>query len=150
MASAEHEIDYESFVERMPLDQTLLEDLGRLSWATARLHHVIRDAISQIEGASSDDPFSDWSLGQALGELNRRAEALGTREGRRLSQWCRQTRGAVQGRNGIVHAVAYTDDAGAQALRTTAGAGRARVTVQLLRVVTGKLLHAASTMPPVR
>jgi hypothetical protein len=148
MDSTEQEIDYESYVTGMPLDDTLLEDLGRLNWAAARLHHAIRDAINEIDGAPSDDPFADWSLGKALGELNRRAEVLGTDEGRRLSQWCRQTRGAVQGRNGIVHAVAYTDKDGAQALRTLSGAGR--VTVHLLRVVTGMLVHAASTMPPVR
>ncbi|MET1060842.1 MAG: hypothetical protein ABWX84_14675, partial [Nocardioides sp.] len=117
-SDADEEVDYESYVDGMPCDPTLLEDPGRVNWAAARLHFAIRDAINALDGETSDAPF-DVTLGKALTKLRERADAMISPEGRELSRWCRgPARKAVQARNGVIHAVTFTADDGRQAIGT--------------------------------
>ena len=111
----------------------------------------MRDVINQIDGAPSDAPF-DLSLGQARKALRdrveRRKQVEFTASVRSLDRWLRgPAAGAIQARNGVIHAVSYTAGDGAQSLRTTARYGATRVQREHALRVAGMLERANALMP---
>lgn len=72
------ELPPDHYVDTVPCDKEPLTELGRVSWAAARLHAGVRDAIDRHDGAASDEPFTK-TLGQAVKMLETRArQAIGT------------------------------------------------------------------------
>lgn len=128
----------------MPTDPDLLEDLGRVVWAAARLHAGVRDSLNKHDGQPSDLPFSD-TLGGAIAGLKSRAEKAD-----RVDQlgWV-QTFGepARDMRNSVLHAVTYTAEDGVQAIRSSHGPSYSRFLVPDLRAVTLALINAHTTLP---
>jgi len=135
-------------VAGMPCDQTLLADLGRVVWAAARLHAVVRDALNAIDGVPSDDSFSEHTLGQAIAQLEQRARHLPRRSRTEVTSWCRTVgRPAKTGRDQVLHAITYTDPDGRQALMTNDHSAPGRFLIPELQEVTAQLVHAAMTLP---
>jgi len=138
-------------VAGMACDQTLLADLGRVVWAAARLHAVVRDSLNAIEGVPSDGPFIDHTLGQAISQLEQRARRLPPPARSEVITWC-QTVGrlAKNARDQVMHAITYTDPDGRQALMTNDHSPPGRFLVPELRQVAGRLVHASTTLlrPP--
>lgn len=102
----------------IPVDEELLEPLGLVMWAAVRLHHVIRDAICHIDGQWSDSPF-DSTTGAALKKL-RDCTSTTVQEPQRtaLLDWIENVaKPAIESRNGVAHAIAFTAPDGRQALR---------------------------------
>src|SRR5690606_7947639 len=95
----------DSYVDSMPCDPDLLVELGRVTWAAARLHASVRDSINRHSGSSSMAPF-ELTLGRAIADL----EQLATQNGRAdQTDWVRDFgRPACRRRNAVIHAVTYT------------------------------------------
>ena len=130
--------------EGMPCDPDLLEPLGRVNWAAARLHHVLRDRIGTLDGALSDDPF-DGTLGSTVRSLDAKANAQGRAD---IEQWCQGVgMAAVEARNGVAHAIAFTAKDGKQALRGSTPSRPARYLVDDLLDVADQLIEAARALP---
>ena len=150
IASEEPGFDYEGYAMGIPCDPELLEPLGRVGVAQSRLLGRMRDAINRIDGEPSDGPF-DFTLGEARRALRTRVDKrkLTDPEGARpLDRWLRGPGGgAIQARNGVVHAMAITADDGKQALRTTHKHGSFRVLPSHLLKVAGMLERASSELP---
>lgn len=109
--------DAAAYALSLPVDEHLLEPLGRVAWAAIRLHHGIRDALNHINGAPSDRPF-DLTLGPAVTKLRNSANRLVPADRDALHDWAtRHADPAVEARNGVLHAITYTADDGRQALR---------------------------------
>lgn len=146
----EPDFDFEGYAMEIPCDPELLEPLGRVGVAQSRLLGRMRDAINCIDGEPSDAPF-DLPLGQARIELRNRVDKrkLTDPDGARaLDRWLRgPAAGAIQARNGVVHAVAITADDGTQALQTTQKHGLLRVLPSHLMKVAGMLERASAEMP---
>lgn len=140
--------DFEAEALAIPLDPDLLEPLGRVAWAAARLHSSIRDAINALDGAPSDAPFDD-TLGGSRRQLADKARAIAMEPDRsQLITWCTTTgEEAVEARNGVLHAVTFTADDGQQALGgTTPARPRRYLRTELLRVA-GQLSVASRLLP---
>lgn len=134
----------ESYVDSMPCDSDLLVELGRVTWAAARLHAGVRDTINTHEGLASDQPF-EMTLGQAVSNLEQSAKAAGRGD---QGNWVADVgRPAVKMRNAVVHAVTFTADDGQQALGTVDHTPPGRFLVDDLRQVTLHLIHASMTLP---
>ena len=128
----------------MPHDPDLLEPLGLVVWASARLHAGIRDAIGRLAGALSDTPFDD-TLGTSRRDLEAAARVAGRSD---VVDWCAGPGlQAVRARNGVMHAVAYTADDGKQAIRSTRRNGDSRYLVGALLDVADHLVDASRTLP---
>lgn len=134
----------ESYVDSMPCDESLLVELGRVTWAAARLHSGVRDAINHHRGAPSDAPFDD-TLGGALKDLKK----LAARNHRNDQvEWVEKAgQPAVVLRNGVAHAVTYTAEDGRQALMGTRDHGSLRFQIPELREVTRRLIEASMSLP---
>lgn len=131
-------------VDTMPCDPDLLFELGRVTWAAARLHAGIRDAINSHRGTPSNTPFG-ITLGKAVSELEDLAEKAGRGD---QATWATDVgRPAVKVRNLIVHAITYTAGDGRQAIRTSDHSPPGRLLGQDLREVTFRLLEAHQTLP---
>lgn len=134
----------DSYVDSMPADESLLFELGRVSWAAARLHATVRDAINALRGEPSDVPFG-VTLGSAVSELETLARKVGRSD---LIHWTTTSgRPAVARRNAVIHAVTYTADDGLQAIRTRDHSAPGRFRNPELREVTLELVAASSTLP---
>lgn len=135
--------------KHMPLDEDLLEPLGRVMWAAIRLHHGIRDAINHIKGQPSDKAF-DASLGVAIAELKKLAEAkLAEPDRSTLLAWIKnEGTPATRERTGVAHAISYTDPDGRQALRGSTPDRPTRYQVSDLLEVVGLLAAAPRDLPP--
>lgn len=134
----------DSYVDTMPCDHELLTDLGRVTWAAARLHAGVRDAINHHDGSSSDEPFTK-TLGQAVRALEERAEKMDRAD---QLDWVRRIgRPAVKRRNAVAHAVTYTANDGRQAIGTVDHSAPGRFLRLELREVTLHLIHASMTLP---
>ena len=134
----------DNYVESMPCDPDLLANLGRVTWASARLHAGVRDAINVHNGRSSDEPFS-LTLGQAVAKLESLAQAAG-----RLDQvdWAKCTgRPAVKRRNLVIHGVTFTAGDGRQAIGTMDHSPPGRFLDDDLREVVLTLVHASMSLP---
>lgn len=147
----EPDFDFIGYSAGIPCDPELLEPLGRVSIAASRLLGRMRDVINQIDGAPSDAPF-DLSLGQARKALRERVERRKqvevTPSVRALDRWLRgPAAGAIQARNGVVHAISFTAEDGAQGLRTTSRYGGSRVLRENAMRVAGLLERANALMP---
>ncbi|HLS49887.1 MAG TPA: hypothetical protein VK024_07815 [Actinomycetaceae bacterium] len=132
------------YVETMPCDPDLLVNLGRVTWASARLHSGVRDAINVHKGTPSGAPFS-LTLGQAVAQL----EALAKKAGRLDQVSWAQTLGrpAVNQRNAVAHAVTFTADDGLQAIGTMDHSPPGRFLDEELRGVILTLIHASMRLP---
>lgn len=141
-------VDYTENALSMPCDEELLAPLGRVAWAALRLHHGVRDAINTIEGTPSDAPF-EQTLGQAVGRLRDLATHHAVEPARTaVLSWYNDTASpAVESRNGVLHAIGYTDPDGRQALRGSSIDRPARyLTTELLQAA-GHLIEASRTLP---
>ncbi|MBB2988522.1 hypothetical protein FHW15_003705 [Terracoccus luteus] len=134
----------DSYVDSMPCDDTLLTELGRVTWAAARLHAGVRDAINRHNGQPSDEPFTQ-TLGQAVATLETQAKNEGRDD---QVEWVTQIgRPAVRLRNAVTHAVTYTAKDGRQAIGTVDHSSPGRFLREDLRDVTLYLIHASMTLP---
>lgn len=134
----------ESYIDSMPSDPDLLTDLGRVTWAAARLHAGVRDAINRHHGTSSDSPFKR-TLGQAISDLDELAVHAGRTD---LTTWVSQIgRPASQRRNAVIHAVTFTAEDGRQALGTVDHSTPGRFLAPEIREVTLSLINASMTLP---
>lgn len=133
-----------SYVDSMPADGDLFVELGRVTWAAARLHAGVRDAINHHRGAASDEPFTR-TLGQAVTALEQLARAAGRAD---QVDWVASVgRPAVKRRNAVVHAVTYTASDGRQAIGTVDHSAPRRFLAPDLRQVTLHLIHSSMTLP---
>lgn len=130
----------------MPCDETLLEPLGRVNWAAARLHHGVRDAIGFLHGKLSDDPFQG-----TLGSTVKQLEALADQHQRAdLVKWCRDVgMAAVEARNGVAHAVTYTASDGLQAIGGSTPERPQRYLADEILDVADQLVEASRSLPRV-
>lgn len=134
----------ESHVDSMPGDGDLFLELGRVTWAAARLHAGVRDAINQHRGAASDEPFTR-TLGQAVAVLEQLAREAGRAD---QVDWVANVgRPAVKRRNAVAHAVTYTASDGKQAIGPVGNPAPKRFLAPDLRQVTLHLIHASMTLP---
>jgi DNA polymerase III epsilon subunit-like protein len=134
----------ESYVDSMPADGDLLVELGRVTWAAARLHAGVRDAINRHHGAASDAPFTK-TLGQAVTTLEQLARSAGRTD--QLDWVALVGRQSVKRRNAVIHAVTYTASDGKQAMGTVDHSRPGRFLAPDLREVTLHLIHASMTLP---
>lgn len=128
----------------MPSDPDLLLEIGRVTWAAARLHSGVRDAINHHHGAPSDKPF-ELTLGRAIADLETLAK-----NGDRPDQvaWVTEFgRPAVRRRNAVVHAVTFTAEDGKQAIGTVDNSTPGRFLAPDLRDVTRELIMASMKLP---
>lgn len=134
--------------KRMPVDEGLLEPLGRVMLAAIRLHHGVRDAINHIEGQPSDKPF-DIPLGAAIANLEKLAETrLAEPDRSALLAWIGdEGKPATRQRNGVAHAISYTDPDGRQALRGSSPDRPSRYLEAELLEVVGVLAVASRNLP---
>ncbi|WP_152424165.1 hypothetical protein [Leucobacter sp. UCD-THU] len=139
------DLSSESYVDSMPCDPDLLEELGRVVWAAARLHFGIRDAINRIVGESSDAPFGT-TLGGALSQLTGEAKTAGRLD---IIEWVETIgRPAKNKRDGVLHAVTFTAEDNQQAIGAPSSEkGPHRYGVAELREVSYQLIHASRTLP---
>lgn len=132
------------YAEAVPADEALLSTLGLVTWAAVRLQHAVRDCLGLDLGSGlSSKPF-DRTLGQVVADLVSQAELVGEPWSSEMTSW-RDAYGrpAVDERNSIVHAVAYTAPDGGQALRATQRHGGHRITIDELRHAAGHLALAS-------
>lgn len=134
----------DSYVDTMPCDPELLVELGRVTWAAARLHAGVRDAINRLNGLPSDEPFTK-SLGQAVNALEHAARQAGRYD--QVDWTATIGRPAVHRRNAVVHAVTYTAPDGRQAIGTVDHSAPGRFLRDDLREVSLHLIHASMTLP---
>lgn len=134
----------ESYVDKMPCDESLLVELGRVTWAAARLHSGVRDAINRHRGTPSDVPF-DKDLGTVLTELQGLAHNAGRED---QVEWVVKCgRPAKDLRNATVHAVTYTAEDDKQAIMGAPKWGGERIQNPELREVTRRLIEASMALP---
>lgn len=143
--SADAAVSY--YAANVPVDETLLAPMGRMTWAAIRLHCAIRDALGlHFTGGLSDTPF-EKTLGGVITELEKAAASIGEPWAGAISSWsATYGRPAHSLRDRITHAVAYTADDGLQALQTSPHprhGGDERVTEALLSEATGRLVLAS-------
>jgi hypothetical protein len=144
-------LDYTEAAMSMPCDPDLLPALGRVTWAAARLHYGVRDAINHLaarEGEDTGDAAFDKTLGGVITELSKRAQQLPPPERAALQAWCRdEGHPAAEGRDGVAHAITYTSSDGRQAL----GGSRPNRPVRYLEPelinVAGRLVAASVSLP---
>lgn len=141
------EAEYKRRAMSIPCDGQLLPALGRVTWAAIRLHHGVRDALGQIFAPS--DEYFDATLGAAVRNLRRVADQrLAEPDRTALIQWCDQVgTPAVEQRNGVLHAIAYTDPDGRQALRGSNSGRPMRYLEPELLTVAGILDLASLALP---
>ncbi|MGY2083923.1 hypothetical protein [Blastococcus sp. SYSU DS0539] len=141
--------DYAALAMTMPCDESLLPFIGRVNWAAARLHHGVRDAINEIKGTPSDKPFEP-TLGGVVSQLEQLADhRLAEPDRGHVREWCaRVARPAVDRRNKVIHAVAFTATDGKQGIRTVDDSPPGRFLEPDLIEVAGQLVHAHAALPP--
>lgn len=142
------------YAANVPADETLLEPLGRMTWAAIRLHHTIRDTLGlYLTGGLSNKPFDD-TLGGVIQDLESKAASAGEPWAAAVAHWSQSYgRPAQRLRDRITHAVAYTADDGRQALLTSMHprhGGHERVTQALLVEATGRLVLASVRLHQIR
>jgi hypothetical protein len=142
------------YATNIPVDDSLLAPLGLVTWAAIRLHFTIRDTLGLYLGAGlSNLPFNS-TLGGVITELKKTAAATGEPWATSINEWADSYgRPAVNLRDRITHAVAYTTPDGIQALMTSPDprhARQERVTQDLLNKATGQLVLAAVRLDQVR
>lgn len=144
------EPNWAALASGMPCDEGLLAEVGRVHWAAARLHAGVRDAINFIDGAPSDAPFRDWTLGSAITKLEQRAQKFVDGPDRdALIRWCRDVgRPAKHHRDAVAHAITYTATDGRQAIMTNDHSTPGRFERDQLHEVTGRLVDASMRLPP--
>lgn len=135
------------YAASVPVDESLLAPLGRMTWSAIRLHHSIRDTLGLcFTGGLSNRPF-DTTLGGVITQLEEAARGVGEPWESAITQWSvTYARPAQSLRDRLTHAVAYTADDGRQALRTSLNpkhGGDERITEALLTEATGKLVLAS-------
>ena len=129
-------------INGMPCDEELLEDLGRVQWATARLHFTMRDTLNLLHGEPSDAPF-DETLGGVKKTLRKLAASAGAT---RIVEWADGIGGeAIDVRNAAAHAVTITAEDGRQALITTRKHGGSRLDRDALRETTARIWTGSRT-----
>lgn len=134
-------------INGMPCDEELLEDLGRVQWATARLHFTMRDTLNLLHGEPSDAPF-DETLGGVKKTLRKLAASAGAA---RIVEWADGIGGeAIDVHNAVAHAVTITAEDGRQALITTRKHGGSRLDRDALRETTALLIQAARDLTTAR
>lgn len=128
-------------------DEELLPALGRVTWAAIRLHHGVSDALGHILGPP--DEYFDETLGRAVSRLEVEAQHVAEPRQTALIDWCEQMgRPVVEQRNGVLHAIAYTDPDGRQALRGSTPDRPSRYLEPELLTVAGELDLASLALPP--
>ncbi|WP_153226827.1 hypothetical protein [Mycobacteroides salmoniphilum] len=142
------------YAGNVPVDESLLAPLGRMTWAAIRLHHSIRDTLGlHLTDGLSDKPFDD-TLGGVIKRLEEHARDAGEPWESEIAQWsATYGRPAQSLRDRITHAVAYTAEDDRQALRTSLHpkhGGHERVTEALLVDASGKLVLASVRLHQVR
>jgi hypothetical protein len=142
------------YARNIPVDDSLLAPLGLVTWAAIRLHLTIRDTLGlYLGGGLSNLPFSS-TLGGVITELKKTAAAAGEPWATSINEWVDlYGRPAVNLRDQITHAVAYTAPDGVQALMTSPGPRHPRperVTQDLLKKATGLLVLAAVRLDQIR
>lgn len=140
--------DYSDRAATMPCDESLLPSIGRVTWAAARLHAGVRDAINVIDGAASDAPF-DRALGGAITDLKTRVmNHVVEPERTALLEWILLIgRPAKDRRNEVVHAVTFTANGGVQAIGSVGGSPVERYLEPELLQVAGQLEDALARLP---
>jgi hypothetical protein len=134
----------DSYVDSMPTDPDLLLELGRVTWAAARLHAGVRDSINKHSGSTSMAPF-ERTLGGAIADLERLATSNGCTD---QADWVRNVgRPASHLRNAVIHAVTFTAPDGKQAIGTVDRTAPGRFLVPDLRAVTLALIEASMKLP---
>lgn len=130
----------------IPCDEELLSALGRVTWAAIRLHHGVRDALGHILGPS--DSYFDGTLGSAVSRLQDAAARVREPDRTALIEWCQHVgRPAAEQRNGVLHAIAYTDSDGRQALQGSTPVRPRRYLEPELLTVAGELDLASLALP---
>ncbi len=133
-------------VGRVHGEASLLADLGRAQWAAARLHHVVRDRHSQLDGRRDNDLFGE-TLGSAIAALRAMAESTDRPE---FVRWCDEIgRPANERRNGLVHSIAFTASDREQALRGSTPTRPPRYTSNEILDVADELVAANRSIPDV-
>lgn len=131
----------------IPCDLELLPAIGRVTWAAIRLHHSVRDALGHIFTPS--DEYFEGTLGAAVSRLQDAAQRVAEPHRTELIDWCEQVgRPAVKKRNGMMHAVSYTDTDGRQALRGSGPHRPGRYLEAELLTIAGELDLASLALPP--
>ncbi|GAA3885162.1 hypothetical protein GCM10022243_57480 [Saccharothrix violaceirubra] len=140
-------IDYDYWSASMPCDEDLLPALGRVVWASLRLHHAVRDALNDVEGAPSDAPF-DLPLGHAVARLRDAAARVAEPARTDLLEWCDGPGArAASSRDGVLGSITFTAPDGRQALGSRLPGRPTRYgPADLLRVV-GDLVYADTQLP---
>lgn len=131
----------------MPCDEELLEDPGRVQWATARLHFTMRDTLNLLHRELSDAPFDETPGGvkKTLRKLAASADAT------RIVEWTEGIGGeAIDVRNAVADAATITAEDGRQALITTGKHGVSRLDRDALRETTALLIQAARNLTTAR
>lgn len=140
--------DHAYYAAAMPCDEAMLPHLGRVVWAATRLHAGLREAVEGLAGADLAGPLPK-TLGEAVGQLERCARSLAEPQRTRVLEWCRGVaRPAVRARNHVLHAVAYTEADGQQAIMTNDGSAPGRYSTPELLRIAGQLEHAYSELAP--
>ncbi|MBR8657572.1 hypothetical protein KDH83_30080 [Achromobacter sp. Marseille-Q0513] len=138
----------DSYVDTMPCDPSLLAEIGRVTWAAARLHSGVRDAIDTHLGGSSMMPFTK-TLGTAVRLLQKHAKENNHHEQVAWAEYIGMP--AVNRRNAVVHGVTYTFVLGSveeQAIGTLEEGNKlSRLLVPELRLVTRELIEASMALP---
>ena len=131
----------------IPVDDALLEPLGQVQRAAARLHAAVRDATNQLNGRGSGIPL-DATLADAVRGLESRVRSLPTGEEKaRLLRWVHeQGMPAADRRTRVTIAKVVIADDGTQSLRDDA-TGEDFDAGDLVAVA-AHLTEAARTLPP--
>jgi len=134
----------DSYADSMPCDPDLLVELGRVTWAAARLHAGVRDSINKHSDSSSMAPF-ELSLGQAIAELKTLAETNNRAD--QVAWVLEFGRPANRLRNAVIHAVTFTAPDDKQAIATVDWSPPGRFLAPDLRAVTLALIEASMKLP---
>lgn len=128
----------------IPVDEEMLAPLGLVTWAAIRLHSTIRDILTRDLGDGlSDKPF-DMTLGRAMSALGRTASEAGEPWAAMIRDWyVKYGSPALDKRNSVTHAIAYTAEDGKQALMRPRRHGGTRLTVDDLHDAAGHLTLAS-------
>lgn len=130
--------------DNMPCDELLLEDLGRVQWAAARLHHGVRDRHGKLLGELSDKLFNT-TLGGAIKSLRNEAASLGQID---IVEWCDDIgTPATEARNGVVHSIVFTADDRKQAIRGSTPTRPERYLSDTILDVADQLVEASRSLP---
>lgn len=140
------------YSQHIPVDRDLLEPLGLVLWAAARLHSSIRDTLGlDLGDGLSDKPFDD-TLGSVITQLKKRAYSKGTPWSTEIEGWAdKYAVPARTMRDQVIHGVPHTARDGRQALSTPRRhGGPRRLTKDDLQITAGYLVLASVRLDEVR